>query len=255
MKNETGGGREVKTTRTVFGIIESIQQLDGASVPELADHVGLARSTVHNHVKTLVRNEYLVETNGEYHLGLKFLDHAYHAKGRLRVTSAISPTLEKLAENTEELAWIVVEEHGKAVNLEMAETSQSVRTTDRVGLRTHLHFHAAGKAILAHLPKEQVEEIIETHGLPAATENTITDRKTLEEELEEIREQGCAFNNCEAVEGLRSVAAPIIVNGDVIAAITVIGPSKRLRGKIFRESIPEAVQGAANAIELELTHS
>lgn len=255
MGQENGTGREVKTATTIFTIIESVQMLDGASVSELSDHVGLAKSTIHNHVKTLVKNGYLIESNGEYHLGLKFLDHAYHAKQRLRVTDAISPTIEKLAEETGELAWVVVEEHGLAINLNMAETEQAVRTADRTGLRTHLHFHAAGKAILAHLPAERVNEIFEERGLPAATERTITDQRRLEEELETIRERGYAVNDGEAVKGLRSVAAPIIVNGQVIAAITVIGPSKRLKGKKFHEKIPEAVQGAANAIELELTHS
>lgn len=255
MNQENGTGREVKTTITVFTIIEALQQLDGASVSELANHVGLAKSTIHNHVKTLTNKGYLVNSNGYYHLGLKFLDHGYQAQEHLQVTGVISPTLTHLADETGELAWVVVEEHGKAVNLTMSAGDQAVRTADRVGLRTHLHFHAAGKAILAHLPDERVNEIIEEYGLPAATENTITDRDTLFEELHVIQQRGYSFNDCEAVKGLRSVAAPIIADGKVIAAINVIGPSKRLQGEKFRKTIPEAVQGAANAIELKLTYS
>lgn len=255
MNGENETGREVKTATTAFTIIEYVQRLEGGSVSELAEHIGLAKSTVHNHVKTLVKNDYLIQCGGEYHLGLKFLDHAYHAEQRLQVTGAVSPTLEKLAEETGELAWVIVEEHGKAVNLKMAEGDQAVRTADRIGLRTHLHFHAAGKVILAYLPDDRVDRIVEKHGLPAATEKTITDVESLDEELEAIYERGYAFNDGEAVRGLRSVAAPVIIDGDVIAAVTVIGPAKRLHGKKFREAIPDAVLGAANAIELELTHS
>jgi DNA-binding IclR family transcriptional regulator len=255
MSKKKRPGRGVKTAETVFGVIESVQHLGGASVSEIADHMDLARSTVHNHVKTLAGMDYLIEAGGKYHLGLKFLDHGYHAAQRLPVSDIKSSTLDTLAQKTGEVAWIVVEEHGKAINLTMATGDSAVRTADRVGLRTHLHFHAAGKAILSGLSDDRVDEILSRHGLPAATENTITDRETLEEELEEIRDRGYALNDGEAVESLRSVASPVDLEGEALTAVSVMGPEQRLHGDRFYESIPEAVKGAANALELELKHS
>lgn len=248
--------RGIKTSRTVFAIIESIQELDGATVPELAEHVGLARSTVHNHVKTLLNQGYLTEEDGEYSLGLKFLEYGYTAKSGLRMAELGEPALSDLADETDEIAWIVVEEHGEAVYISGAEGENALHTRlDHVGLRTSLHFTASGKAILAHLPRERVEEIIEESGLPSATNHTITDREELFEELDRIRERGIAFADGEAVEGVRSVAVPIKPNDEVLGSITVYGPKHRLTDDRFRETIPEKLLGAANAIELEYTYS
>lgn len=254
MTESSQSGQGIKTAETVFGVIESIQRLRGASVSEIADHMNLARSTIHNHVKTLVKMGYLTESGGEYQLGLKFLDHGYYASQRLRISDIEGSTLDTLAKKTGEVAWIIIEEHGKAINLSMATGESAVRTADRVGLRTHLHFHAAGKAIMSCMSDDRVEEILSNHGLPAATENTITDREALYRELEQIRNEGYALNDGEAVESLRSVASPVTIGGECLAAVSVMGPKQRLRGDRFYKSVPEDIKGAANALELELEH-
>jgi len=86
------------------------------------------------------------------------------------------------------------------------------------------------------------------------TDNTITDRNKLFNELEQIRERGYAYDSGEGIEGLRAVAAPIITNGVVDGAMTVAGPANRITESKFHEEFPEAVLGAANATELELTY-
>jgi DNA-binding IclR family transcriptional regulator len=245
----------IKTTQTVFGIIECLQRNDGATLTEVTNETERAKSTIHSHLQTLKDMEYVVEEDGEYDLGLKFLDHGHHAKKQLPITEAIGSTLEQLAEETGEVAWVMVEEHGKAVCLEVASGDRAVRTLDRTGLRTPLNFHAAGKAILANLPSERLEAILDQHGLPASTPNTITDREELYEELEATKERGYALNDGEAVEGIRSVAAPVMHEDEVVAAVNVQGPTKRLTGSQFRETLPQAVLGAANAIELSYTYT
>jgi DNA-binding IclR family transcriptional regulator len=65
-----------------------------------------------------------------------------------------------------------------------------------------MHLTSAGKAILAHYPRERVEEIIDHRGLDSATPNSITEREALFKELEDIRERGFSFNNQENIEGL-----------------------------------------------------
>lgn len=255
MVTDNSPGRPVKTAGTTFDIVEAVQARDGATISELAEGLGLAKSTVHNHVTTLREKQYLVNRDGEYHIGLKFLDHGMYAKRRIPVAEIAAPKLEQLAEQTDEVAWLVVEEHGRAVNLESAVGDDAVENLARVGMRTPLHIHAAGKAILAHLPEERVRKIVDRYGLPARTEHTITEPAELYAALETIRERGFAFMESEAIPELRSVAAPLISDSTVIGAITVAGPARRLTGDRFREDIPEAVLGAANAIELKLTYS
>lgn len=248
-------GRKIKTTDTVFDIIELMSELDGATLTEMSDHLGLAKSTIHGHLASLKQREYVIEEDGEYYLSLKFLNHGTLAKERKDITGKVQSGLEDMATETGEVAWLIVEEFGHGVFLSRAIGDHGVSTHGWIGKRTHLHTTSAGKAILAHLSNERVEEIIEKHGLPPMTEHTITDRGKLFTELEEIREQGVAFNRSEIITDHRGVSSAIICNGNLKGAAGIAGPAHRLSGHRFTEEIPEIVKGSVNAIELKLEYS
>jgi DNA-binding IclR family transcriptional regulator len=255
MANKNKRGSSVKTSETVFGIIESLISLDGAGVTEVAEEVGIAKSTAYDHLQTLTEMEFLIKDDNTYYVGLKFLDYGYYAKTQLHDINSLRPTLQQIAEETGELVWFGVEEHGQAVALEMAAGDQAVRTVDRHGFRSHLHVHATGKAILAALPDERAEAIIDRRGLPAATPQTITDRAVLSAELNEIRDRGYAIATDEAVRGLSSIASAVEPNGNVLGAVTVVGPTHRFGNTRLREDLPDIVLGAANALQLNITYS
>lgn len=246
--------RTIKTADTMFAIIQELQHRDGAGVTELAHDLGLAKSTVYDHLATLEQAEYVVKEDEHYRLGLRFLDHGMYARTQLGTEEVIRPAIEQLANEVDEAVWFVVEEHGKAVFIYRALGERAVQTNARIGRRSHLHQLAAGKAILAELPTDRVREILDRHGLPAQTDETITDVETLLEELEEVRESGIAYEQGEMVVSVSSVAAPVVFEGEVIGAITVIGPSHRIGGSRLRETLPELIQGATNEIELKLTY-
>jgi DNA-binding IclR family transcriptional regulator len=256
MAEQKKGNRRVKTTGTVFGIIEAIRKLDGARIHQISDELDLADSTVHAHLTTLNEEEFVVkQEDGTYRLGLKFLDYGTYAKEIYDDLSAVIDTvLDQLAAETGEVAWYIAEEHGKAVYLDVSMGENAVPARCRIGKRRHLHTLSAGKAMLAHFPDERLEEIIERHGLPAATESTITDQGRLAEDLADIRERGYAVNDEELIPQLRSVGAPIIVDSEVLGAISVSGPKNRMRGSLFHEEIPHEILAGVNEIELKLTH-
>jgi DNA-binding IclR family transcriptional regulator len=123
-------------------------------------------------------------------------------------------------------------------------------------MRVPLQTTAMGKSILAFRPREEVDEIVDRHGLPQITEKTISDRDELYEELDTIEERGFAYDDEERVKGMRCVAAPITDDeGRAIAAMSVSGPKSRLRGKQFREEVPDLILSSANVIEVNLTYS
>jgi DNA-binding IclR family transcriptional regulator len=123
-------------------------------------------------------------------------------------------------------------------------------------MRVGLHCTSLGKAILAYLPEERVDEIVDRWGLPARTADTITTREELDAELERIRERGYAQDNGERLSGLRCVAAPITdTDGVAIGAVSVAGPTSRMKGERFESEIPERVQSVANVTEINLTYS
>lgn len=244
--------RSVKTTGTVFGIIEYLLDTGGAGVAEIAESQDMAKSTVHNHLATLSNLEYVVKEGTTYRLSLKFLNHGIRIRDEQPLTRVAQPIIEQLSAYTGEAAWIMVEEHGKAVYL-MKETGENaVKTRGYVGKRTTMHDIAAGKAILAHFPESKVTEIIDTYGLPKRSENTITDEEALHKELETIREQGYAVNKGETTEKVWAIASPIVWGDTVYGSVGVAGPKHRMSGDRFTDSIPEKVLEAADTIELEL---
>lgn len=246
--------RAIKTADTIFAIVQELQRRDGAGVTELANELGLAKSTVYDHLATLEQAEYVVKEGGTYRLGLRFLDHGTYVKNQFGMDDIVRPVIEQLAEEVNEAVWFVVEEHGRAVFLHSAFGERAVQTHARIGRRSYLHHLSAGKAILAMLPEERVEEILYRHGLPELTPETITNLDTLSEELETIRESGIAYEQDETVTGVSSVAAPVLFEEEVVGAIMVVGPSSRINGERLRESLPELIQGATNEVELKLTY-
>ncbi|ELY50929.1 IclR family transcriptional regulator [Natronolimnohabitans innermongolicus] len=252
MAKGDGPDRRVKTTDTLFEIIEALQSLNGATLAELADELEFAKSTIHSHLATLEHNEYVVRTGDEYELGLKFLEHGMFVKNNRELARLAKPVLEDLADATGEVAWLIVEEHGTAVYLEKAMGERAVQTHASVGGRARLHHLATGKLILAYLPEERVDEIIDRHGLPERTPHTITDPEELRAELEAIREDGIAINDKETVAGLRAIGAPVIDDETIHGAICVSGPANRLTVERCHEEIEPLLLEATNELELKL---
>ena len=244
--------RTVKSASNLFGVLEAVHELEGAGATAVADHLGIAKSTAHDHLTTLVEHEFLIKEGSTYRVGLKCLNYGIQAKNRLELANAAKPSLEQMAEETGEIVWLTVEEYGKGVFIEKAMGERAVQPYGELGRRVPLHDIASGKAILAHLSEDRVREIVEKHPLPNRTENTITDVEELLAELETIRERGYALNDSETFEGFRAVASPVIVGDDLLGSIVVSGPENRFRGERFRTELPEIVTGTANAIELSL---
>ena len=240
--------RIVKSARTAFEIIEYIHEQDGAELAELAEQFGLAKSTIHGYLATLESLEYLVNEGGKYNLSLKFLYHGTAARNSVPLLGLDNETLATLAEETSLVAWLVVEEHGRAVYIDQVVSDGTVQTYGRISKRTDLHGPASGKAILAHLPKSTVRDIIDSYGLPARTEYTITNEEELFDELATVREQGYAKSKHEVALGVQSVAAPVHHAGKVLGAVSVSGTSNQVDNEHFDAELPEVVMAAADEL-------
>lgn len=248
--------KPVQAAATAFKIIESLRELDGAGVSELASHLDMPSSTVHDHLRTLESAEYLINTGEEYRIGSRFLELGGYARSRRRLYRLAQPETEKLADQTGEHANLLIEEHGKGIFLYKAKGEDAVQLDTYIGMRVHMQTTSLGKSILAHYPREKVHKILDRHGLPPATEQTVTDRDTLFDELETIRNQGYATDDEERVEGMRCVAAPILdKDGNVLGAVSVSGPTSRMDEEVFTQTMPKTVRSAANVIEVNMAHS
>jgi len=237
-------------------ILDALRDLNSAGVTEIAEYLNLPKTTIHPYLLTLEHNEFIVKKDDQYHLSLKFISYGEYIKRQDELFDIIPEEIDRLSEETNELANYLVEEHGRGVYLYQSRSNRGVQTRADIGFRRPLHCTGVGKAILAYLPEKRVDDIIDKHGLTKMTENTITDRDELMSELEEIRKRGYAIDDEEIQRGLRCVAAPILNDRkEVLGGISVASPTGRLKGDRFEEELPEKVMNTANVIEVNARNS
>jgi DNA-binding IclR family transcriptional regulator len=246
----------LRSIETAFQILGTLMRLGGAGTSEVATELDMPKSTVHNYLSTLLQEELVVKDGATYRIGIQFLEFGAYARQQMKIYAIAEPETDKLAESTGELANLMIEEHGMGSYLHRARGENAVRVEAHVGTRVSLHSTGLGKAILAHLPEEQVDSILGDRPLENCTENTITDKERLKTQFEEIRERGVAFDHEERLPGLRCVAAPILsTNGRVLGAVSVSGPSNRVQGEYLQEELAQQVLETVNVIELNVTYS
>lgn len=256
MTADDDGPRTLKTVSTAARVIDTVRDHDEIGASALADELDISKSTAHIHLTTLEQNGFLVQTESGYRLAFKFTVLGEYVRSRSPLYRYGKPEVDDLAEETNQYTHIVTEENGTGVNLYQVKGDTSIEgeyQTEKIQRRDHLHYTAAGKAILAALPRERVEEIVDSHGLPAQTENTITDRETLFDELDRVQERGFAYNDEEEIDGFRAIGAPIRDTDDqVLGSLSISGPTSIMRGERYRENLPERVTRSANVIEVNI---
>ncbi|MFB6227664.1 MAG: IclR family transcriptional regulator [Halobacteriales archaeon] len=223
-----GTPRTHETTETSLEVLEAVTEIDGGTLSELSDHTGLATSTLHTHLRTLVEAEYVVRAGREYRPGLKQFHLGERARHRDERYALAKEAAAELAAQVEEEVNFAVEEHGRTIIL-FGATASSPGDGLQAGRYFHTHSSASGKAVLAEYSEERVRDIIDRWGMPGLTDRTITDYDELLAELETVREQGYAVNDQEELEGLRAVA--IAVNnpdGSVFGTLDISGAPYRL---------------------------
>jgi IclR family transcriptional regulator, acetate operon repressor len=137
-----------------------------------------------------------------------------------------------LSEQTGETVTLnrYLKKEGMSVIAAIAETSRALSYALDVGDPKYLNAGASGKVILAFLPPEDVDAVIARHGLPRATERTVTERDRLARELQAIRAKGYAFSRGERLQGAVAIGAPIFEAGDqVFGSLVITTPEQRFR--------------------------
>lgn len=244
----------IRSTAFSFDVLETVAERGEVTLSDVVAEFEKPKSTVHDHLTTLVDMGYLVKSDRAYRLSLRFLSYGGQTRSRFELFQVAEEEVHELASETGEHSNLLVEENGKGVFLFKSKGTNSVNLDTYEGMEVYLHTTALGKAILAELSRAERDAIIEKHGLPAATENTITDRAELEEELDRIRERGYAIDNEERLPGIRCVAASISADDHPIGALSISAPRRRMSDERFEETMPVEVLRTANIIEVNLQH-
>lgn len=254
MKTEgnSGKGGQVKSDETLFNIIEELHREKTAGVTELSDSIDLPKSTIHRHLKTLEKHKYVLNTNGEYKLSFKFLmlGGAVHHSSQL--CSAAIDFVNELADKSNKLATFAVKEYDRGIYTYRFNDKYDIKAA-YTGTKFYLHQNAAGKAMLATLSDKKIDRIIAAQGLPAETENTITNPDTLFRELETIRERGFAVSVGERKRGAQSISTAVCdtSNGE-IGALTLTAPIGSISKNQIQERYAEMVMDLAGELKFKL---
>lgn len=252
----TNDMRKIGSAERVFDILEVLRNHDGVTASTVAEEIDAAVSTTHQYLQTIEDCGFIVRKSNEYHLSLRFLDYGAYARNHQRARQLAEEKVQELSEETGERAQYVVPEGDTGVVICTAADKRAVKTGVTLGMYVPFHATAAGKAILAYLPEEEIFDIIENTELEQLTEHTITDPDRLLEELKTIREENVAYNDQEQMNRLRAVGVPVRdADDEIIGALSVSAPSNRFRGEVYTEEIPNLLLGTANELELNIEYN
>ncbi|HET6290017.1 MAG TPA: IclR family transcriptional regulator [Amycolatopsis sp.] len=243
-KNGRDGG--VQSLQRAFELLEHLADTGGeASLSELATLSGLPMPTIHRLIRTLVDLGYVRQnTNRRYALGARLIRLGENAS--MQFGSWARPLLAELVDEVGETANLAVLERDEVVYVAQVPSKHSMRMFTEVGRRLLPHGTGVGKAMLAHLPSDDVTALLARTGMPSYTEHTFTDQDALLRELTKIAQQGYALDEAEQELGVRCVAVAV-PGAPVPAAVSVSGPSGRLTMEAV-ERIAPVVQRIANSL-------
>ena len=217
-------------------VMEILATLGQAGVTEIAEQLGVHKSTVSRIISVLEARGYVEQLSerGKYRLGFAIARLARSTSAQLDLVKQSQAACDALALESGETTNLAVLDGDRIVNVAEAIGPAGVALRTWIGQSCPAHATSSGKALLAALDPGYVRELLE-HPLPTFTPNTIADAAALEAELVTVRATGWASVREELEIGLNAVAAPVRdSSGKVVAALSVSGPSYRLEPTWFR---------------------
>ncbi|MDE3113193.1 MAG: IclR family transcriptional regulator [Chloroflexota bacterium] len=233
--------RSVQSVDRALDLLEALASSEGeVSITSLANRTALHVSTVHRLLTTLLRRGYVRQNpdTSRYFTGAKL---ATLAEGRSRFNELrhrARPVLRALTEQTRETSNLVVLDDVMAVYIETVPSPHVVRMFTTIGNRVPMHATGVGKALLAALPPDRRDALIDRIEMRAYTPRTIVEKTSLRRALEEVRERGYAIDDEEFDEGVRCVAVAVGPASDPIGALSVSAPAGRMTRQRCGELAP-----------------
>jgi DNA-binding IclR family transcriptional regulator len=226
---------------------------EGLSNADISRKLQIPKSSASYILRTLETQGYLNrdEHSGKYRVGLKILSLSRGALSGIDVREVALPIMRHLVEKTGLTCHLAILDGPEAVYIEKVEPPGFIRMDTWVGRRMRVHATSVGKALVAYVPQERLERIIE-QAMEKRTPKTITTLPRLLKELEKVRTQGYAVDDEENNLGARCVGAPVFNQQGAIEAS--VGLSGTI-GQVNAQTMPrivEALKDAARHVSMQL---
>jgi IclR family KDG regulon transcriptional repressor len=223
--------RVVPAVNRALDILELFLDRPQLSAREVAERLGLPRTTVHDLLVTLVDRSYLISVPGQpvrYRLGMPVFQLGAAFAGRLDLVREAQSVTRDVAAACDEAVHVAVLDGADVVYLVKVDSTHPVRMVSGVGLRLPAHCTAVGKVLLAGLDRAALDGILTDGALAGMTPDSITDPDRLRAHLEDVRAEGIAADVGESDSAMRCVAAAIRDHsGATIAAMSISAPMIR----------------------------
>ncbi|MBE5067808.1 IclR family transcriptional regulator [Ligilactobacillus salivarius] len=241
----------IKPNQSVINSFKILEAISNSSsyigVSQLSKETSLPKTTVFRLLETLHYLGLIKQNdNQEYTLGRAFLKYIDKVKNQEDLVSISTPFLKEFASTVGETINLGILYNNEVIYL---KSIRGERFTFRVQLLpvAPLYNSSLGKIFLSTFSNEALEDYIHKTIFEKNTINTIVDIDAFKEEINKVKKQNIAYDNEEAEYGLTCVALPIIKSNKVIAAISVSGPTSRLKIKGLNKII-QALQNTADNI-------
>jgi IclR family transcriptional regulator, KDG regulon repressor len=250
-------GTKTYNIAVVGRALDLLESLADATEPQgvsdLARSIGATKSATFRILATLGDRGYVLREpeSGKYYLGLRLVGLGQKSLESIDLRAVARPVLEDLHHRFNETVNMGVQEDYRIIYVDIIESHYGLRMSARVGAQDLMHSTAIGKAILAYSGDDFITAYL-NRPLERRTKRTLIHPEALLEELERIRRSGFSRDRQENEEGATCFGAPIFDHrGEVVAAISVSGPSTRLTGE-KAEDVAVAVRHAAGIVTTRL---
>jgi IclR family transcriptional regulator, acetate operon repressor len=231
---------------------------DGARLTDLARDIGMSKAAVYALLQTLLARGFLADVsegaNRRYRLGMSLARLGDLAVANIALTDVAMPELRKLTAELGMTSRLAIFDEGYAVVVGRVDAPGAIRFEAALGRREMPHCSAVGKALLAAMPQEQAQQILEGTTLTQRTPRTITTITQVMKELIATAERGYAIDDEEDTEGVACIGTCVFGrNGQVAGAISVSG----LKPRDWRNRVGELagrVQAYAATVSRQLGH-
>jgi DNA-binding IclR family transcriptional regulator len=235
---------------------ELAESADGLTAVELAERIGVHKTSVYRYINSLLNMEYIQnDSDSRYHLGNKILELGSQKLRRMPLRETAHPFLIKLNEETQKTVHLCVLDRQDVVYIDKIESHRTLPIMSRIGSRAPAYCTGVGKALLSSLPTDQVVSLLNRTTLAKRTPNTITETIKLLEEIKLTADRGYAIDNGEHEPGIKCFAAPIRgFGGDVVGAVSVTGLKHNLDDPMELERMLASLKKVATEISQRLGH-
>jgi IclR family pca regulon transcriptional regulator len=227
-------------------------------IADIADDLGMSRSTTHRYVITLLALGYLEQgASRKYRLGLRVTDLGMSALNSTGLREHAHPYLEELRQRTSYTTSLGVLDGTEVLFVDRVRSfrrgrEETVLDLD-TGSRLPAYCTSIGKLLLANLPEGEQRELLAQVKLTKRGPNTITGKRALLDELEEIQSAGFAVDDQELVAGVYAIAVPVRNEArDVVAAVGLAAPGSAISLEELVDALAPHVVSTADRISARL---